>query len=106
MIGVLKAFGSTNRSVRKIFLYNAVYIIARGMAWGNAIALALCIIQLKTGILKLNQESYYIPVVPVNLQIPHLLLINLGTVMICTLMLIIPTYIVTRITPVKAIRIS
>lgn len=106
MIGVLKSFGSQNRSIRKIFLYNAVYIIGRGLLWGNAIALLLCFIQLKTGILKLNQESYYIPVVPINLQFLHILVINLGTLIICTLMLIIPTYIVTRISPVKAIRMS
>jgi lipoprotein-releasing system permease protein len=106
MIGILKAFGSQNRSIRKIFLYNAVYIIGRGLLWGNLFALTLCLIQLKTGIIKLNQESYYIPVVPVNLQISHLLIINVGTLMICTLMLFIPTFIVTRISPVKAIRLS
>jgi len=106
MIGILKAFGSQNRSIRKIFLYNAVYIIGRGLLWGNLFAFALCFLQLKTGFFKLNQESYYIPVVPVNLEISHLAIINIGTLIICTLMLIVPTYIVTRISPVKAIRLS
>lgn len=106
MIGILKAFGSQNRSIRKIFLYNAVYIVGRGLLWGNVIALALCFLQLKTGLIKLNQESYYISVVPVNLQLSHFLIINAGTLLVCTLMLIIPTYIITRISPVRAIRMS
>ncbi len=106
MIGILKAFGSQNRSIRKIFLYNAVYIVGRGLLWGNIIALALCYLQLRTGVIKLNQESYYISVVPVNVQLLHFLIINAGTLLICTLMLIIPTYIVTKISPVKAIRLS
>jgi len=106
MIGTLKAFGTRNRSIRKIFIYNAVYIIGKGLLWGNLIALGLCLLQIKTGIFKLNQESYYVSQVPVNLQLSHVLAVNLGTLIICTLMLIIPTYIITRISPVKAIRYS
>ena len=106
MIGLLKALGSKNISIRKIFVYNAVYIIGKGLIWGNIIALGLCFIQLKTGILKLNQESYYVSEVPVNLQLSHFLFINAGTLIVCTLMLIIPTYIITKISPVKAIRYS
>jgi lipoprotein-releasing system permease protein len=106
MIGILKAFGTQNQSIRKVFIYNAVYIIGKGLLWGNLIALGLCILQLKTGIFKLNQESYYISHVPVNLQVSHFLIINTGTLIVCTLMLIIPTYIITKISPVKAIRFS
>ncbi|OQX79305.1 MAG: hypothetical protein B6D61_03775 [Bacteroidetes bacterium 4484_249] len=106
MIGLLKALGSKNISIRKIFVYNAVYIIGKGLIWGNIIALGLCFIQLKTGIFKLNQESYYVSEVPVNLQLSHFLFINAGTLIVCTLMLIIPTYIITKISPVKAIRYS
>jgi lipoprotein-releasing system permease protein len=106
MIGLLKAFGTQNRSIRKVFIYNAVYIIGKGLLWGNLIAIGLCFLQLKTGIFKLNQESYYISQVPINLQISHLLIINFGTLLICTLMLIIPTFIITRISPLKAIRYS
>lgn len=104
MIGTLKAFGTRDLSIRKIFLYNALYIIGKGLIWGNAIALGLSILQLKTGIFKLNQESYYVSEIPVNLQLSHFLIINAGTIIVCTLMLIIPTYIITRITPIKAIR--
>ncbi|MBL7105105.1 MAG: FtsX-like permease family protein, partial [Bacteroidales bacterium] len=106
MIGTLKALGAKNRSVRKIFIYNAVYIIGKGLLWGNLIALGLCMLQIKTGIFKLNQESYYVSEVPVNLQLSHFLVINGGTLIFCTLMLIIPTYIITKISPVKAIRFS
>jgi len=106
MIGILKAFGTRNRSIRKVFIYNAVFIIGKGLIWGNLIAIGLCILQLKTGILRLNQESYYISQVPINLQIGHVVIINIGASILCTLMLIIPTYIISRISPVKAIRYS
>ena len=106
MIGTLKALGTKNKSIRKIFIYNAVYIIGKGLLWGNLIALGLCMVQIKTGIFKLNQESYYVSEVPVNLQLSHFLVINSGTLIFCTLMLVIPTYIITKISPVKAIRFS
>jgi len=105
-IGILKALGSKNRSIRQIFIYNAVYIIGIGLFWGNLIAIGLSVIQLKFGLFKLNEESYYVSEVPINFQISHYLIINLGTLLICTLMLIIPTFIITKITPVKAIRFS
>ena len=104
MIGLLKALGSQNRSVRKIFIYNAVYIIGKGLLWGNLFAAGLCFLQLKTGFIKLNQESYYISQVPINFQISHIFIINIGTLVICTLMLIVPTFIITSISPLKAIR--
>jgi lipoprotein-releasing system permease protein len=106
MIGLLKAFGTQNRSIRKVFIYNAVYIIGKGLLWGNLIAIGLCFFQLKTAFLKLNQESYYISEVPINLQFSHLIIINIGTLLVCTLMLIVPTFIITRISPLKAIRYS
>jgi len=106
MIGTLKAFGTRDSSIRKIFIYNAVYIIGKGLIWGNGIALGLSLLQLKTGIFKLNQESYYVSEIPVNLQFTQFLIINVGTMIICTLMLIIPTYIITKISPVRAIRFN
>ena len=104
MIGILKALGTKNKSVRQIFLYNATYIIGKGLIWGNVIAVLFTFLQLQFGIFKLNQESYYVSEVPVNFQLIHYLIINGGTLIVCTSMLIIPTYIVTRISPVKAIR--
>jgi lipoprotein-releasing system permease protein len=106
MIGILKALGSRNWDIRKIFLYNAVYLIGLGLIWGNLIGIGLCLIQQHFGIIKLPQESYYVSVVPINLKIVHLLAINAGTMIICTLILIVPSYIITRITPVKAIRFN
>lgn len=106
MIGILKALGATNWSIRKVFLYNAAYLIAKGLLWGNIIALAFCFVQKQFGIFKLDPESYFISQVPVNVDAISILLLNVGTMLICVLMLIIPSYIVTRITPVKAIRFS
>ena len=106
MIGILKALGSTNWSIRKVFLYNAFYLIGKGMLWGNCIALGICFIQKQFGIFKLDPESYFVSQVPMNVNIIHILSLNAGTMIICMLMLIIPSYIVTRITPVKAIRFS
>ncbi len=106
MIGVLKALGSKNWSVRKIFLYNAMYIIGKGLLWGNVFGVAICLLQKYFGIMKLPQESYYVSVVPINIDIMSIVILNIGTLLLCTLMLIIPSYIVTRITPAKAIRYS
>lgn len=103
MIGILKALGIKNYSVRRIFLYNAAYIILKGLIWGNIIALTFCILQSNYHIIKLPQESYYVSYVPVNINILHILLLNIGTLILSTLILIIPSYIITRINPIKAI---
>jgi len=104
MIGILKALGMKNIGIRKIFLFNASYITGTGLLWGNLAGFTLCLIQMKTGIITLPQESYYVSVVPVNLDILNIILLNAGTLVICLLMLILPSYIITRVSPVKAIR--
>jgi len=106
MIGILKALGSANWGIQKIFLYNALYLIGQGLFFGNIIGIGLCIIQQHFGIITLPEETYYVPVVPVNINIVHILLLNLGTLLTCLLMLLLPSFIVSRITPVKAIRFS
>lgn len=106
MIGILKALGSSNISIRKIFLYNAAFLISRGLLWGNLIAIAFMLVQKQFGIITLNPESYYLSFVPVNINVMHIILLNIGTLVMCTLMLIIPSLIITRINPVKAIRFS
>jgi lipoprotein-releasing system permease protein len=103
LIGVLKALGSSNQQVRRVFLYHAAFLIGRGILWGNIIGIGLAIIQDRFGIVKLSQESYFVDVVPVNFSIPYILALNIGTFLICMLMLLLPSYIVTRISPVKAI---
>ncbi|GGD20730.1 ABC transporter permease [Flavobacterium orientale] len=104
MIGILKALGANNWLIRKIFLYNAFYIIIRGLFWGNVIAITLIIIQDRFGIITLNPENYYVTVAPVYLNWGYILLLNLGTLLISLLVLIIPSYIISRVSPVKAIR--
>ena len=104
MIGILKALGANNWSVRKIFLYNAFYLIAKGLFWGNTIGIGLLLIQQKFGIIKLNPENYYVNQAPVYLDFGYILLLNLGTILICLLILLIPSYIITKISPIKAIR--
>jgi lipoprotein-releasing system permease protein len=104
MVGMLKALGATNWSVRKIFLYNAAYLIIKGLLWGNAISIGLLLIQKYFGIIKLPPENYYVTVAPVTIDIPAILIINAGTIIVCVTLLLIPSYIITKISPVKALR--
>jgi len=106
MIGILKALGMANGGIRRVFLINATYIIGQGLFWGNLVGATLCIIQQKTGIMTLSQESYYVSVVPVNLDIWNILLLNLGTIIVCLAMILLPSFITSRISPVRAIRFS
>jgi lipoprotein-releasing system permease protein len=104
MIGILKALGAGNWSVRKIFLYNAFYLIVRGLFWGNLIGISLLLIQQYFGIIKLNPENYYVNQAPIYLNWGYIVLLNLLTVTVCSIVLLIPSYIITKISPVKAIR--
>ena len=104
MIGILKALGANNWSIRKIFLYNASYLILRGLFWGNLIGIAILLIQKYFGIVKLNPENYYVDQAPVYLNWGYILLLNGLTISVCFLVLLIPSYIITKISPVKAIR--
>lgn len=104
MIGILKALGAGNWSVRKIFLYNAFYLIVRGLFWGNLIGIGLVLAQQYFGIIKLNPENYYVNVAPVYLNWFYILALNVGTMLVCLIVLLIPSYIITKISPVKAIR--
>lgn len=102
LIGTLKALGAANKLLRKMFLYHAGMMVARGLLIGNLIGLSLAWIQGRYGIIKLSQESYYVSEVPVNLEWIHLVLLNLGTFAICMMMLLIPSTLISRITPVKS----
>ncbi len=104
MIGVLKALGHTNWGIQKIFLYYAGYIICIGLLWGNLIGLSLCFLQDYFEIVRLSEKDYYLSVAPIEINWWSILLLNLGTLAITLVFLIIPSYLVTRITPVKAIR--
>ncbi|CAM4381424.1 ABC transporter permease [Flavobacterium terrigena] len=104
LIGMLKALGASNWSVRKIFLYNAAHLISRGLLWGNGIAILLLVLQKKFEIIKLNPESYYVSSAPVDINLLHILLLNIGTILICVLVLLIPSYLITKISPIKALK--
>lgn len=102
LIGILKSLGAANYFIRKVFLYNAAFLIGKGLLIGNLTGILFCLIQDRYGLIRLPQESYYVSVVPVNLEWMHLLLLNAGTFLVCMIMLIFPSYIISRITPVKA----
>lgn len=103
MIGLLKALGSSNWSIRKIFLYNATYLIGYGLLLGNLLGVGFAVFQNYTHFFELDQASYYINFVPVQLDVLDIVLLNVGTLTICVLVMIIPSMLVTRISPVKAI---
>ncbi len=104
MIGILKAMGMKNSSMMKIFLYNAVYLIGIGLLLGNILGIGLCYLQQYTHLFKLEQGNYYLEYVPIELHFMDVLWLNLATIVICTLVLIIPSMLVSRISPLKAIR--
>lgn len=104
MIGILKAIGANNWSIRKVFLYNASYLILRGLFWGNLIGVSILLIQQYFGVVKLNPENYYVNEAPVYINLVYILLLNALTIGVCFLVLLIPSYIITKISPVKAIR--
>lgn len=104
MIGILKAIGATNRKIRKIFMLNSIFLLSRGLFWGNLLGIGLISIQYFTGAISLNPEVYYLDTVPVNFNLWHILLINVLVIVVCRLTLVIPSLLITRIDPIKAIR--
>ncbi len=106
MIGILKALGSNNWSIRKIFLYNAIYLILKGLFWGNLIGFILLFIQHYFGVITLNPETYYVSTVSVYISIFAIISLNVGTLLLCLLMLILPSLIITKILPSKSIEFA
>lgn len=104
MIGVLKGLGAVDGSIRKIFLYQSGYLAIKGLFWGNLIGLAICFLQYKFNLITLDPESYYLDTVPINLNLIHILLLNLGTLFSTLLFLLIPSMIIARISPERSIR--
>jgi len=104
MVGVLKALGATNISIRKIFLYKAADIVGKGILWGNVAGIGFYFLQDKFHIFKLDAQSYYISYVPVELHLTYVVLLNLSTFVVCLLMLVVPSFSITRIMPAKALR--
>ena len=104
MIGVLKSLGANNTTIRHLFLWLSVFLIGRGMLWGNIIGLTFYFVQKHTGFFTLDPSTYYMDKVPVSLSIPVWLLLNIGTLLISVLMLVGPSYIVARILPANSMR--
>lgn len=104
MIGILKALGAKNGFIRRVFLYVASFLVIRGMIWGNIIALSICFIQYQFDVIKLDSSIYYIDTVPICLNILHILALNILTFCVSILILIVPSYLIARISPAKSIR--
>ncbi len=104
MIGIFKALGAADWSIRKIFLYNAGYLIILGLFWGNLIGIGLLVAQKYLKLIPLDPRTYYVTEVPIYLNWDYILLVNIGTLILCMLMLLIPSIIISRISPVKAIK--
>ncbi len=104
MIGILKALGKQNWNIRKVFLYLASFIIVKGIIWGNIIGILIYFLQNQFGIISLDPDNYYLDTVPMSLNILHLIYLNLATIILSYVMMIGPSYLITKITPVEAIR--
>jgi lipoprotein-releasing system permease protein len=104
MIGILKAVGTENWSIRKIFLYKSAFLVSKGLFWGNIIGIGLCLIQHYFKIIKLDESSYYLTSVPINFNVLYIIGLNLGTLFLTVFMLILPSYLISRISPVNSIR--
>ena len=103
-IGILKALGARNASVRHTFLWFAVFIIGRGLLWGNIVGIAIVLLQQYTGLVKLDPQTYYVSQAPMELNIPLILLLNVATLFISVLVLIIPSYLASRVHPARSMR--
>jgi lipoprotein-releasing system permease protein len=104
MIGLLKALGARNKSVRHTFLWFAVFIIGRGMLWGNVIGIGIVLLQQHTGFIHLDPANYYVSTAPMELNIPIILLLNVATLIVTVLVLIAPSFLVSRIQPARSMR--
>lgn len=105
-IGVLKSVGAENWTIRKIFIYSGLQILFKGLIWGNIIAVGVALLQYYTHFIPLNPAMYYIDYVPLELNFIKVLIINIGLILLTFLVLIIPSFIITKISPVKAIKFN
>ena len=104
LIGILKALGATNWNIQKVFLFSTTNLIVKALFFGNLVALLFAFLQIKFSVISLDPETYYMSSIPISLDIIHILLINFFTICLCYLILIIPSIIITKIAPIKAIR--
>jgi lipoprotein-releasing system permease protein len=103
-IGVLKAIGVSNWNIRKIFIYNSLYILFNGLFWANLVVVLFTFLQKRFHLISLDETIYFMSSVPVKFDFYSMFLINLGTIIICYIVLIIPTILISKISPSKSIR--
>lgn len=106
MIGLLKALGARNSMVRKTFRWLALFIVAKGMLWGNVLGIGICLLQQYTGLVKLDAATYYVSEVPVELNLPLIVLLNIATLLVTVMVLVLPSYFVSTIQPARSMRIE
>ena len=106
MIGLLKALGAKNWSIRKIFIMHGTRILGVGLLWGNLVGLGLAFVQKQFGIVKLNEADYYLSKVPIEFDPLFILGINAGTVLVVSFCLLLPTAIISKVDPIKALRFT
>jgi lipoprotein-releasing system permease protein len=104
MIGILKAMGARNWSIRKVFLYFSVMLVLKALVLGNILGIGICLLQKYTHFIKLDPASYYLEYVPIHLTVLHVVLLNVGTIVATFLMLLLPSYFIMRVSPEKTIR--
>ncbi len=104
MIGILKALGQNNGSIRNVFLYVSFFLIGKGMLWGNIIGLSICLLQSYFKIFKLDPATYYLDAVPIDLSFQSFILLNLGTLIASMIMMLAPSHLITKIAPARSIR--
>ncbi len=104
MVGLIKAFGMSNVSVRKIFLFISFKLIGRGLLWGNIIGIGLCLLQYYFKIAKLDSETYYVDFVAIEINWLYFLYLNVGSFVVCAAMFFLPTLIITKLTPIKTLK--
>ena len=104
MIGILKALGARNATIRHTFLWFSVFIIGRGLLWGNIIGVGIVLLQKYTGLVRLDPQTYYVSEAPMEVSIPFILLLNAATLLISIFVLIAPSYLVSRIHPARSMR--
>ncbi|MDD2634481.1 MAG: ABC transporter permease [Bacteroidales bacterium] len=106
MIGVMKSMGARNIQIEKVFIYFAGFLISRGLLFGNIIGIGLCLIQMFTGVVTLDPESYYLSQVPINFNIWHILILNVGTMLSTIIIMVLPSKIISKINPVDSMRFN
>jgi lipoprotein-releasing system permease protein len=104
MIGILKALGTRNKTIRHTFLWFSVFIIGQGMLWGNILGIGIVLLQQHTGFVSLDPSVYYVSKAPMELNLPLIALLDLVTLLVCVFVLIAPSYLVSHIHPAKSMR--